>query len=466
MFKSVVEKEIREIICSPKFVVSFAVCTVLILLAFYMGAANYRANRSQYEAAVIENHRQLERVSTWTAIEDNRIFFPPTPMSVLITGVSNDVGRIVEFDRWRKSRPYNSRFGEEPVLAIFRFLDIEFLFGVVLSLFSILLCYDAISGEKEHGILRLVFANSIRRSSYLLGKITGAMLAIGIPLIAAISIGVLILPMLGVPMSAGDWGRLVLIITTGLIYVLFFITTSILVSALTHKSSNSFLILLVIWIITVQLIPRSAVLLAGKVIDMPTLDEIAVQEDRLSLQLNNEFKKKMIAFKPLHKDDEDLASQELFQLIYKLLNERSASVEKLSERLDEDRENKQQLQARLGFSLSRISPAASLTLALSSLAGTDYRLMNNYREQAELYRQGYVAFLKHKIDSIATEVAAKGISEEPKHIDPTELPVFQYSPPSLQQAINVAMPDAGLLLIYCLLVLSGAMIAFNHYDLR
>jgi len=45
MFKSVVEKEIREIICSPKFVVSFAVCTVLILLAFYMGAANYRANR-------------------------------------------------------------------------------------------------------------------------------------------------------------------------------------------------------------------------------------------------------------------------------------------------------------------------------------------------------------------------------------------------------------------------------------
>ena len=36
----------------------------------------------------------------------------------------------------------------------FRFLDLDFIFQIVLSLFAILFAYDTISGEKERGTLR------------------------------------------------------------------------------------------------------------------------------------------------------------------------------------------------------------------------------------------------------------------------------------------------------------------------
>src|ERR1051325_11113052 len=73
----------------------------------------------------------------------------------------------------------DSRFNEVPIFAIFRFLDLDFIFQIVLSLFAILFAYDAINGEKERGTLRLSFANPIPRHTYILGKLGGACIGLG-----------------------------------------------------------------------------------------------------------------------------------------------------------------------------------------------------------------------------------------------------------------------------------------------
>ena len=41
------------------------------------------------------------------------------------------------------------------MLAMFRFIDLEFTFQVVLSLFAILFSYDAVCGERERGTLEI-----------------------------------------------------------------------------------------------------------------------------------------------------------------------------------------------------------------------------------------------------------------------------------------------------------------------
>ncbi len=95
MFRLLVEKELREIISTTKFAVTFGVCSVLILLAFYVGAGNYQVSQSEYEAAKAENIKQMEGLTDWQRI-DHRIFLPPQPLATLVSGISNDIGRTTE----------------------------------------------------------------------------------------------------------------------------------------------------------------------------------------------------------------------------------------------------------------------------------------------------------------------------------------------------------------------------------
>ena len=67
-------------------------------------------------------------------------------------------------------------YSDDPILAVFRFLDLTFIIQVVLSLFAIVLTYDSISGEREQGTLRLTFANAVPRGVYLVAKLIGTWL--------------------------------------------------------------------------------------------------------------------------------------------------------------------------------------------------------------------------------------------------------------------------------------------------
>src|SRR5207247_2348188 len=103
-------------------------------------------------------------------------------------------------------------------------------FSIVLSLFAILFAYDAVSGEKERGTLRLTFASAVPRDSYILGKLIGVFIALIIPLLLPMLAGCLLLPILGVPMNGDAWSRLALIIGCGLLTFGAFLTIALFVS--------------------------------------------------------------------------------------------------------------------------------------------------------------------------------------------------------------------------------------------
>ncbi|HMZ03889.1 MAG TPA: ABC transporter permease subunit, partial [bacterium] len=156
MFTLLLKKEIRDILNSPKFSALFGMGSLLILLAFYMGARNYQVLQNQYESAVRENLRQLEGVTDWSRVEP-QIHLPPSPLASLISGVSNDIGRSVQVQAGAAELvPDHTRYGEDPVYAAFRLLDLEFVFQLILSLVAILLAYNAVNGEREQGTLKLM----------------------------------------------------------------------------------------------------------------------------------------------------------------------------------------------------------------------------------------------------------------------------------------------------------------------
>ncbi len=61
MFKTLIEKEWKSVLLSPKFAATFGVCSVLILLSIGLGIREYRAFERQQAAArqlVTEEHQE------------------------------------------------------------------------------------------------------------------------------------------------------------------------------------------------------------------------------------------------------------------------------------------------------------------------------------------------------------------------------------------------------------------------
>jgi len=471
MLKLLVEKEVREILGSMKFVITFTACAVLIILAFYMGAQNYALSRTQYEAARAQNLKQLEGLTDWFSVKSQRVFLPPQPLATLVNGVSNDIGRTIEVEGRGELTADDSRYNDDPIFAIFRFLDLDFIFGTILSLFAILLGYNAVSGEKEQGTLRLALANPVSRNRYILGKLLGSAIALVIPLIIAILIGCLMLLILRHPMSGEDWLRLGFIIVTGLLYAGVFLTLSIFISSVTYKSSNSFLILLSVWIFGALIVPRASVLIAGRAVDIPSVDETIAQKTRYSSQLFKEDRIKMTQFRPTSSGDPEKMVGEFNRFMEDIADEREKKQNEFNARINEDRDNKLRRQERISFNLARVSPSTSMTLAATALAGTSLDLKNHFIDEATDYQKAFGDFMAEKTGAkpggrMMMMKIKLGDEEEPKQIDPNELPEFRYHSLPLAQSVNAAFPDLGILAIYNLLFIAGSFRAFGRYDLR
>ncbi|MEM7354460.1 MAG: ABC transporter permease subunit [Acidobacteriota bacterium] len=480
MFGLIVRKELRDILATPRFAATFAVISLLILLAFHLAGHSFELAREQYEAASTESLRQMEGLTDWLDVSP-QLMLPPQPLASLVPGITNDVGRQITVRGLGTLRASQSRYNEDPILAIFRFLDLEFIFQVVLSLFAILFAFDAVSGEKEQGTLRLALSNAVPRSTWILGKLCGTGLALTLPLLIPLLAGGLILLVMGIPMAAGDWLRLAMVLLAGLLYVGAFLGLSILVSALTHRSATSFLVLLVLWILAVLVVPRSAVLLAARSVDVPTVDEGLSQLGRLRSQLWSEDQQAIGQYlqdNMSEPDSPDAANRMVagFNAFFQERSEaRSHQLEELEVRLAEARRNRQAVQEKLAFGLARLSPAAAFSIAATGLADTALALPRHYLDQAKAYREVFERFQKEKSGGrssggirIAVRVASADgeTPEEEPAIDPRELPAFEYAPPSTASVVRDTAPDLALLALYNLLFFAGAFVAFLRYDVR
>jgi ABC-type transport system involved in multi-copper enzyme maturation permease subunit len=470
MLKLVIEKELRDILTSTKFTVSFGACAALILLAFFMGAAGYKADVARYDAARRENLKQMEGLTDWIMVRNNRIFLPPRPLASLVAGVSNDIGRTTEVHGRGELPQDDTRYGEEPVFAMFRFLDLEFIFQTVLSLFAILFAYDAISGEKERGTMRLSFANPLPRHTFLAGKLIGSFIALAVPLLVPILIGCAALSLLGVPLSADEWARLALIVAAGILYFGAFLTIGIAVSAMTARSSNAFLALLVFWIFAVLILPRSAILIAGRAIDVPSVDDINAKKFRYSEQLFTEDRLKMSGFTPAKTADMRKMVEEFQMFMGQIADERQKKMDEFSTRLNEERANRQAVQSAAALGIARVSPSASFSLAAATLAGTSVSMKDRYLEAAQGYQQTFGKFILDKTGmnpggGMVFRMRT-GDAEKPKPIDTHELPAFVFTPPVLADVLPPALTDLALLVLYIMVFFAVAHAAFRRYDLR
>ncbi|UCG63122.1 MAG: ABC transporter permease subunit, partial [Candidatus Zixiibacteriota bacterium] len=278
MLATLIRKELKAILVSPKFVATFAVCSVLILVSVYTGIVEYQSSVKQYQAAVDLNEQRLQEQTSWGNVV-NKVFRRPDPLQIFAAGLTFDIGRwSLIFERFNV-KLMGSSYSQDPIFALFRFVDFAFIVLFVLTLLAILFTYDTISGEKEGGTLRLVFSNAVPRAHYLIAKGSGAWLALVVSILIPTLLAVLLVVICGVPLQANDWVRVMSLIVLALSLFTFFIFFGVMISALTRRSSVSFLVCLVCWVGFVMIIPRAGVMAAGNIIEVPRMAEIEGQRD-------------------------------------------------------------------------------------------------------------------------------------------------------------------------------------------
>ena len=470
MLRALIEKEIRDLTGSTKFVYTFAVSAILILLAFYSGAVGHKQNVERWEASRAEALRELDGVTDWLRVNEHRIFLPPEPLAALVNGVSNDVSTTTTVAGAGEVTSEDSRYNEEPIFAIFRFLDLGFIFQVVLSLFAILLGYDLISGEKERGTLRLCLSNAVSRPVFLLGKFIGSYAVLTVSLLIPLILGCLLLPILGVYLSNDEWLRLGVIVLCGLLFFGAFLSLAIFVSASTRRASSSFLLLLVVWVGGVLILPQASVLLAGRAVEVPSVDEVGFMKANYARELWKDYRDDMASFKGPQGGEMDVLMAAFNAHMDSLTQTRESKMSEFSSRVNEQRANREDQRAAVALGLARVSPAVALTLAITDLAGSSPDLKKEYYDQAMAYQPVLSDFLFEKtgirVGQGMVVISQEIGGEPPQPIDPSELPVFQFRQPSFDSLMASALPDIGLLALFNLFFFAAAVVAFNRYDPR
>ena len=487
MLGTLILKELETLLLSPKFAATFVICSALMLLSVFVGIREYHAAVDQYEAASELVQQEMREARGWMTLND-RVYRRPDPMQIFAAGVDNDIGRYSTISSWEPIKLVHSTYSDDPIFALFRFMDFAFIVSVVLTLFAIVFTYDAVSGERERGTLQLVFSNAVRRTQFVGAKMIGAWFALVLPLSVPMLLGVLLLPLSGVPMNAELWTRLGMLIGTSLLLVTCFTAFGVFISTVTRTSSVSFLIALVAWVFVVLILPRAGVMIAGGIIPVPSVAETealqdAYAQDRWAEHMKERsevWREREASLNGLSEAERDARREEM-EWVWAEEDEtaRKTMQEAINEhmrKLSEETRNAKGAQEELAFTLSRVSPVSAYQLAVMNLSGTDIDLKTRTEDALQAYRSVFSAYKERKQKesgssggiriTVDTDRGIKIDTGRDIALDLSDAPRFEQreSSPSERAAATVA--DVGVLGGGSLVMVALGFGGFLRYDVR
>jgi ABC-type transport system involved in multi-copper enzyme maturation permease subunit len=468
MLRDIIKKEILDNITSPKFVFTFLLCTLLILLSVYTGVTNYRAEKKEYTAALALNKKNMESQPNYQSLAGIgiKISKPPQVLGTVVTGIEEAVGRVAPVNIAADPNLIDSKYSSNPVFAVFGALDLMFIVKIVLSLFAILFTYDAIVGEKEKGTLKLALSNEVPRDRLILGKAIGGYISLLLPLLIPLVLSLLILLITpDISLGGQDWARLLLIFLMFFLYLSVFFSLGLFVSARTTRSSTSFLVLLFIWVVIVMVIPKVAVITAGQVRPIPSVHEITAKKDAFLQQIQSEGQKGVIEWSRKNAADaaKDVkAYQEKFrQFIQDYQQELTSKIDENNAAIERDYQQRRRAQQGLAINLSRVSPASALTFGSMTLARTGVDDFDRFLASVRAYKPIYTKWINSKLgQSINFQTG------ETVQIKIDDMPQHSLEPEWLSRSFVRTIPDFALLTVMIIIFFVGAYVSFLHYDVR
>ena len=332
-------------------------------------------------------------------------------------------------------------------------VDWAFITAYVLSLIALLFTFDSISGEREHGTLRLILSNSVPRHTVLIGKFLGALISVSIPFTLAALMNLLMVSTAsGVHLNIEAWGRLSIIFFIALLYTCFFLALGLLVSARVQRSAVSLVILLLMWVTFVVFMPSTLASIASEFSPSMPSDEKWMRY----YQRHNELRDRYGYY--LYSDGVDKKTLTAKNEFY------TKDVE-MRESLNREFLTGKIAQVQYARSITRASPATLLQHLLESFAGTGFerhsQFVGNVERYARQYREFVVDIDRSDSESLHIIGVREGMTE--RRVSPAAVPKFEDTL-NLSKDFNTAAVDLLLLTLFVIVLLSGAYLAFVRVE--
>ncbi len=418
----IARKEILDHLLSLKFHVCIVAMAVLLGLSAFVMYRDYQSRMETF-STMRERARLRAGESGLMAVVE------PRRLSVFAKGLDEDLDRGYTVTAYDGIQPHEWQTPVARIFSLFAPPDLLYIVKALLSLIALLFAYDAVSGEKESGTLKMVLSGSLSRGEFAAGKLLGGLTAVLLPFFAlwiAMLIALATRPLLA--FTAADFARLGLMFLATVLYITAFFSLGVLVSAWSRTSAAALVILLFFWAAIVFAVPSAGNLIAEQVSPPPSA------ETQELLRRQAFVKNRFIAIQSPSHDRQ--GSFKAFNSDY--------------DRLVEDYRVRLDATIATSKNLCRLSPAATLTYLLTDLAGT------GLSEQRRL-GLALMEFKSRNMWALTHQTVR----------DVTPYSAFEFPPLRLPEVFQRgALTDLVILAVTCAALFVGAVFTFLKVDPR
>jgi len=477
MVKTLVLKEIRNHLLSFRFPAVFALLLVIVPVTVLILTNDTTRKQDEFSRRQTDIQNYLAQYAHFnrlgSVIAPSQ---PPLPLQALVLGLS--------------ANPNLNTFDNDPLPVMFPLIDLTFILAILMSLAALIFSYDAVSGEKEDGTLKLMLANGVSRGKIILAKVVGCTLTLGIPFLASLAVSLIFLLLNPrIAWRASDWGALLMILAGGVVYIGIFTGLGLLVSTRHASSASSILTSLFVWVLLVLVVPNLSPYVASLIRPAPSIIEVGravsritdTERDELGRQLSEEKAAAVIKANPILENLRDMSEPEIkaeiernpdFGRAYDLYRkEREAAwreanvIQSAKARvLEDDLARKEEAQTKLSVALSMISPLASLTYYCADLANVGTRNQAHFRTIAGAFWDSYRAYSRPKME--AMQKANPTVDIWNTAVDVHDMPRFVYMEEPLAARVKGVLKLLAILMGMALAFFVAAVLSFNRTDAR
>ena len=365
---------------------------------------------------------------------------PPNPLSVFALGLEPELGRSATVHPVDEPSLGLGEF-ENPMQRILPAADMVYAISLLGGLLSLLVGYNAVSGERQAGTLRLVLVNAVPRYTFLLAKWTAGCLIVLLPLWAGIIVGAGLAVQTTPGLLGLDAGlRIFSIGCIASLYVAAMVAGAVAVSCFHEDTSSSLVLAFTIWVAVVFLVPAGAPVVARILDKAESIGPVLLERERIVRQTWNEDEEFASVIRTKSREDLELYT---LQLQRRAMNR--------ARPLMESHARKSERQLDLSVLLSRLSPAGVLVHAASELAGTGTTAFASRREVLLRYRASLGDVLQSEFEDRARRLGPASSTDEPMG---REIPQLLWTKPGSSAVdIPAILVDGTVLILMTLAAL-------------
>lgn len=454
----IVIHQLQDSLKNMKFVISLVLIIILFIVNALFFSAFYEEKQHEYASFRLENLKNISDESE----NLNKLVFAkhsvqkePSISDFISGSKQNTFPDVWEIDTKTISFPSKSgyKYSSNSIL-----IDYLFILTVIGSFLIFLLTYDAISGEREKGTLKLVFSNSINNMSFILGKLCGVVLSVILGVFLGIVLNILIILLLGtIPITTDFLGEIAIFFVLYVVFVFLLSAIGLFVSFISKNSLQSLIILTIIWIVFSLVIPTVSRISVSVINKGQTLTEFEYQYKTADMKLAELLTKHDGATRGINEGRIDNYKKERGEALAR------AELAEYKQSIQDNYLDQKIRQAKLYNRFRNISPIYLFNTIIEDLFNSGIQRDINLMTQAKEFQQTLISFYK---DSDAKDPTsphvyfiANYLSNHPVSTD--QIPVFKEKSANYKDVLKNSLSGLVILLVELLLLVTFLYLLFN-----